>query len=100
MRAVVDSGSKVASSDSVRTGCDAERCSDKAFALNHLQSKQSSAKKAKPRGEQRDRLGSTCGTKHDYQGGLLLVFNFSGKCRCTLTSLFAVPSTRMKLKHF
>lgn len=50
MRAVVDSGSKVASSDSVRTGCDAERCSDKAFALNHLQSKQSSAKKAKPRG--------------------------------------------------
>lgn len=47
----------MASSDSVRAGRDAERCSDKASALNHLQSKQSSAKKAKPRGEQRDGLG-------------------------------------------
>lgn len=72
MRAVVDSGSKVASSDSVRAGRDAERCSDKAFALNHLLSKQSSAKKAKPRGEQRDGLGGACGTKHDSSGGFIV----------------------------
>lgn len=69
MRAVVDSGSKVAFPDTVRAGRDVERCSDKASALNHLQSKQSSAKKTKPRGEQRDGLGDACGTKHDSSGG-------------------------------
>lgn len=80
MRAVMDSGSRVASYDSVRAGHDVERCSDKVSALNCLQSKQSRAKVAKPRGEQRGRLGDACGTKHDSSGGLLVVFNCSGKC--------------------
>ena len=34
-------------------------------------SKQSSAKKAKPTGEQRDGLGDACGTKHDSSGGFI-----------------------------
>lgn len=71
MRAVVDSGSKVASSDSARAGCDIERCSDKLSALNHLQSKQNSAKKDKPKGQQRDGLRDACATKRDSLGGFL-----------------------------
>lgn len=90
MRAVVDSGSKVASSDGVGAGCDVERCSDKASARSHLPSKQSSAKKAKARGEQRDGLGDACGTKHDssrgfignvsFQWEMLMYFNFTFCC--------------------
>lgn len=67
-RAVVDSGGRVASADSVRAGREVERCSGKASALNHLESKQSSAKKAKPRAEQRDGLGDACGAKCDSSG--------------------------------
>lgn len=87
MRAVVDSGSKVASSDGVGAGCDVERCSDKASAWSHLPSKQSSAKKAK---EQREGLGDACGTKHDssrgfignvsFQWEMLMYFNFTFCC--------------------
>lgn len=50
MRAVVDAGSKVASSGSVRAGRDVERCSDEASALNALTVKAKQCKEGQAKG--------------------------------------------------
>jgi len=80
MRAVVDSGSEVASSGSVRAGRDVERCHDKADALTHLQSKKA-VQRRPSQGESREMGWEVLVAQSViHQGALLVMFNFSGKC--------------------
>lgn len=81
IRAVVDSGSKVTSSDSVRAGRDIERCSDKDSALNHLQSQSKAVQRRPSQRESRETgWGMLVAQSMIHQGVLLVMFNFSGKC--------------------